>query len=278
MLLLFPLLALPRAAAAFAPPPPSQQFGFGRTIGGAISDWPLGAGVELQAWAHNVTTPAGREHGAYLHHFWSAGGKGAVGQYCADHQTIRYYVDGETKPSIEFTPAMAAGSGIGWEGLGYYNEGRNAKEAWGPTMSNDLCGPTPPTCPDADAAPARRCPCPCPCPCPGPGPGLGPCHRAAADRQRQAGAAPGACETNAEPRARGAATGSGTCSIGRSGTTTATTRCGCRAGWRPSYAPSADLDASARSHPERAGSRRFQRHGAAETGAHRSVQGRDSDG
>ena len=156
MLLLFPLLALPRAAAAFAPPPPSQQFGFGRTIGGAISDWPLGAGVELQAWAHNVTTPAGREHGAYLHHFWSAGGKGAVGQYCADHQTIRYYVDGETKPSIEFTPAMAAGSGVGWEGLGYYNEGRNAKEAWGPTMSNDLCGPTPPSCPERASRAGRR--------------------------------------------------------------------------------------------------------------------------
>ena len=55
--------------------------------------------MELEAWAHNVTTPAGLEHGAYLHHFWSAGGKGAVGQYCADHQTIRYYVDGETQPS-----------------------------------------------------------------------------------------------------------------------------------------------------------------------------------
>ena len=167
MLLLSALLALslPRAAAAFAPPPPpSQQFGFGRTIGGAISDWPLAAGVELEAWAHNVTTPAGREHGAYLHHFWSAGGKGAVGQYCADHQTIRYYVDGETKPSIEFTPAMAAGSGIGWEGLGYYNEGHNAKEAWGPTMSNDLCGPTPPSC--------SPCPDPDPAPTPAPTPAL----------------------------------------------------------------------------------------------------------
>eukprot|EP01052_Picozoa_sp_SAG31_P012944 SAG31_NODE_767_length_12232_cov_6.917827_6_plen_187_part_00 len=113
---------------------------FGQTIGGAISDWELGAGSEMVAWSHNVSTPAGKVHGAYLHHFWSAGGKGSIGMYAADRQIIRYYVDGEQHPSIEFEPAMACGSGIGWEGLPYYQAGLNEKEPWGPTMSNSMIG------------------------------------------------------------------------------------------------------------------------------------------
>lgn len=79
-------------------------------------------------------------HGAYLNHFWSAGGKGSLGQYVADRQLIRYYIDGETTASIAFEPAMASGSGIGWEGPSYYAAGLNAKEPWGPDMSNDLIG------------------------------------------------------------------------------------------------------------------------------------------
>lgn len=135
-----PLAALSALAAAQQPPPAPAAFGFGRTIGGAISDWVLGPGVELEAWNHSVSTAAGREHGAYLNHFWSAGGKGAAGQYTADRQIIRYYIDGEAEPSIEFEPAMAAGSGIGWEGLDYYNRGLNGKEPWGPEMSNSMMG------------------------------------------------------------------------------------------------------------------------------------------
>ena len=79
-------------------------------------------------------------HGAYLNHFWSAGGKGALGQYVADRQLVRYYIDGEATASIAFEPAMASGSGIGWEGPADYAAGLNAKEPWGPDMSNDLIG------------------------------------------------------------------------------------------------------------------------------------------
>lgn len=142
----------------------SSTFGFGRTIGGAISDWPLTPNVEMEAWSHNITSAAGLEcatlqmwlawqrhevdsflvllcrHGAYLNHFWSAGGKGSLGQYVADRQLIRYYIDGETTASLAFEPAMASGSGIGWEGPLYYAAGLNAKEPWGPDMSNDLIG------------------------------------------------------------------------------------------------------------------------------------------
>jgi hypothetical protein len=39
----------------------ASSFGFGRTIGGAISDWPLTANVEMEAWSHNITSAAGLE-------------------------------------------------------------------------------------------------------------------------------------------------------------------------------------------------------------------------
>ena len=52
-----------------------DSYGFPSTIGGAISDWVLTAGVEMEVWSHSVTTPLGLQHGAYLNHFWSAGGK-----------------------------------------------------------------------------------------------------------------------------------------------------------------------------------------------------------
>lgn len=58
----------------------------------------------------------------------------------ADRQLVRYYIDGEATASIAFEPAMASGSGIGWEGPAYYAAGLNAKEPWGPDMSNDLIG------------------------------------------------------------------------------------------------------------------------------------------
>jgi hypothetical protein len=137
---LLPLLldatAASRLGAASAP----TAFGFPRTIGGAISDWVLEAGVEMEVWRHNVSTSAGRQHGAYLHHFWSAGGKGPVGTYIADRQTVRYYIDGEASASIEFEPAMACGSGIGYERLPYYQAGHNMREPWGPEMSNSMMG------------------------------------------------------------------------------------------------------------------------------------------
>ena len=75
-----------------------------------------------------------------MHHFWSAGGKGPVGTYIADRQTVRYYIDGEAAPSIEFEPAMACGSGIGYERLPYYQAGHNLKEPWGPELSNSMMG------------------------------------------------------------------------------------------------------------------------------------------
>ena len=71
----------------------SSSFSFPKTIGGAISDWELGYGVELEVFNHTVA-PENQAYGAYLNHFWSAGGKGAVGQYIADRQVVRYYIDG----------------------------------------------------------------------------------------------------------------------------------------------------------------------------------------
>ena len=116
------------------------SFGFATTIGGAISDWTLQANVEMEVWSHNITSARGQEHGAYLNHFWSAGGKGPIGTYIADRQLVRYYIDGEAVPSIEFEPAMACGSGIGYERLGYYQAGYNMKEPWGPELSNSMMG------------------------------------------------------------------------------------------------------------------------------------------
>ena len=75
----------------------------------AISSRVLTAGVEMEVWSHNITSPSGVQYGGYLNHFWSAGGKGPVGTYIADRQLVRYYIDGEAEPSIEFEPAMACG-------------------------------------------------------------------------------------------------------------------------------------------------------------------------
>ena len=76
-------------------PPSPTPFVAPRTIGGAASDWLLNSTSEMEVWNHTVVSPAGLLHGAYLNHFWSAGGKGAVGQYVADTQIVRYYIDGE---------------------------------------------------------------------------------------------------------------------------------------------------------------------------------------
>ena len=84
----------------------ANEFTFPTTIGGAISDWVLTAGVEMEVWSHNITSMSGLQYGAYLNHFWSAGGKGAVGTYIADRQLVRFYIDGESSPSIEFEPAI----------------------------------------------------------------------------------------------------------------------------------------------------------------------------
>eukprot|EP01052_Picozoa_sp_SAG31_P026674 SAG31_NODE_2435_length_5703_cov_2.125446_2_plen_235_part_00 len=119
---------------------PCFSFEFPTTIGGAISDWNLKAGVELEVWSHTITSKRGMQYGAYLNHFWSAGGKGPIGTYIADRQVVRYYVDGEAAASIAFEPAMACGSGIGYERLGYYQAGYNMKEPWGPEMSNSMMG------------------------------------------------------------------------------------------------------------------------------------------
>ena len=66
--------------------------------------------------------------------------QGPIGTYIADRQLVRYYIDGEAAPSLEFEPAMACGSGIGYERLGYYEAGHNMKEPWGPEMSNTMMG------------------------------------------------------------------------------------------------------------------------------------------
>ena len=45
---------------------------------------------------------------AALTHFWTTGGT----RPAQDNVTVRYYVDGEATPSIEFKPPMAAGVGF----------------------------------------------------------------------------------------------------------------------------------------------------------------------
>ena len=38
----------------------SSDFGFPTTIGGAISDWTLQMGVEMEVWSHNISSARGR--------------------------------------------------------------------------------------------------------------------------------------------------------------------------------------------------------------------------
>ena len=53
-------------------------------------------------------------------HFWVEAGRGPTGRYLCDTMIIRYYVDGESRASLAFTPSMAAGSGVGLESQAYY--------------------------------------------------------------------------------------------------------------------------------------------------------------
>lgn len=110
-----------------------------RTIGGGISHWNISYGAEVEVWNHTVA-PEHASNGAYLNHFWSAGGRRPVEQYVADRQVIRYYIDGEAVPSIEMEPASGCANGMGYNGLKYYLEGLNLKEPWGNSESTTMFG------------------------------------------------------------------------------------------------------------------------------------------
>ena len=45
---------------------PGSSFGFPTTIGGAISDWTLEYGVEMEVWNHTITTAAGHRYATDL--------------------------------------------------------------------------------------------------------------------------------------------------------------------------------------------------------------------
>lgn len=88
-----------------------------RSIGNSISQARLNATEQL-LFAHSVTGDA------LLTHFWATGGARTAtgGEASFDEPTVdeaifRVYVDGEQRPSITFTPALAAGVGFGEQAL-----------------------------------------------------------------------------------------------------------------------------------------------------------------
>lgn len=77
---------------------PLKTFGTGRSAFVLTTN-------ETTVFSHTVSP--GATH-AVLTHFWTT----AFTHAAADNATIRYYVDGESQPSIEFKPSMAAGAGF----------------------------------------------------------------------------------------------------------------------------------------------------------------------
>ena len=122
-----PLLALAlwlglsrQTAAALATP---RNWGVQRLPGGN-KHWAVSDERETLIIAQNLSDPA---FVGLTTHFWFEGGRGPMGRYLTDTMIIRYYVDGEANASLTFTPAMAAGSGVGLESLEYYSADQDAE-------------------------------------------------------------------------------------------------------------------------------------------------------
>lgn len=103
------LLEVPSTHHAGVPsPPPLKTFGTG---------WSASVFNQTEQTIFEHAVPAGTI--GVMTHFWITGMEQAVHQPGAyfnsngtDNVTVRYYIDGETSPSIEFKPPMAAGVGF----------------------------------------------------------------------------------------------------------------------------------------------------------------------
>ena len=93
------MLAIAAIAVAGSSSPQPVTFGTGKSAF-ELSD------AEITVFEHNTTQPAA------MTHFWMTGAP-AAGPNGTDSAIVRYYVDGEKTPSIEFLPPMAAGVGFG---------------------------------------------------------------------------------------------------------------------------------------------------------------------
>jgi hypothetical protein len=91
------LLPVLLAALGF---PTLKTFGTGKSAFQLTSE-------EVEILAYNVSDV--RSTGV-LTHFWMTGGPAKGGG--TDNATVRYYIDGESSPSIEFKPPLAAGVGF----------------------------------------------------------------------------------------------------------------------------------------------------------------------
>ena len=81
-----------------------------RTIGRGIPNFPVVPDEEREIFSHNITDPTAM---GLITHFWSTacGGRAIDWDIESGISIYRYYIDGETTPSIEFQPRM--GSAIG---------------------------------------------------------------------------------------------------------------------------------------------------------------------
>lgn len=93
------IAALSRSDPSAAPPAGLRTFGTGR------SEFKVST-VETTVFEHSV--PSG-SFGVFTH-FWITGAPSPGGGI--DNATVRYYLDGEARPSIEFKPPLAAGVGF----------------------------------------------------------------------------------------------------------------------------------------------------------------------
>ncbi len=76
-----------------------------RTFGTGRSAFVIAPSNETDIFSYHLSDASSS---GVLTHFWITGGTSEA----ADNMTVRYYVDGENTPSIEFKPPMAAGVGF----------------------------------------------------------------------------------------------------------------------------------------------------------------------
>ena len=100
---------------------------------------------ETEVWSYDVSPAcaASPSCAAMMTFLWSVGGKERHGRFIYDNVIIRYYLDGQTEPQLEFFQGAAAGSFVHLESKDYYLSEYDVKtgKPGGPCVGFDpYCG------------------------------------------------------------------------------------------------------------------------------------------
>ena len=129
--LLLSLVLLPPtavAAAGLAGLAGLKTFGGTSEAGGGVTAL-LYTTNETEVWSYNVSSDcaASPTCAALMTFLWTVGGKEVHGRFIYDNVILRYYLDDQTEPQLEFFQGAAAGSLVHLESKDYYFSSYDAK-------------------------------------------------------------------------------------------------------------------------------------------------------